>query len=140
MVYPKITGDMPLSEKAHAFNINRAAIEASSLRPIAKLQLMGSLHNADTIVNIVKAEWEFLAFEECCTRTSMTIESFNNKKGQAILDCLDPATGLLKDLKDGAVGSCRPDGIIHMKVKVMCDFSMLDKKTNPKSLSLRFYD
>ena len=56
MVYPKITGDMPLSEKAHAFNINRAAIEASSLRPNAKLQLMGSLHNADTIVNIVKAE------------------------------------------------------------------------------------
>ena len=89
---------------------------------------MGTLHNADTIVNIVKAEWEFLAFEECCTRTSMTIESFNNKKGQAILDCIDPATGFLKGLQDGAVGNCRPEGIIHMKVKIICDFSTLDKK------------
>ena len=35
MIYTKITSDMPLSEKAHAFNINRAAIVASSLLPIA---------------------------------------------------------------------------------------------------------
>ena len=56
----------------------------------------------------------------------MTIESFNNKKGQAILDCIDPATGFLKGLQDGAVGNCRPEGIIHMKVKIICDFSSLD--------------
>ena len=63
MIYPKITADMPLSEKAHAFNVNRAAIEASSLNPSARLQLMGSLHNADTIVNILRSEWENTAFE-----------------------------------------------------------------------------
>ena len=57
MVYPKITPDMPMSEKAHAFNVNRAAIDSSSLSTRSKLLLMGSLHNADTIVNVNKMEW-----------------------------------------------------------------------------------
>ena len=72
MVYPKISSEMPLSEKAHAFNVNRAAIEASSLNPSAKLQLMGSLHNADTIVNIIRTEWEDMAFDACTSNTKMT--------------------------------------------------------------------
>ena len=53
-VYPKILVDMPLSEKAHAFNVNRAVIEASSLNSLAKLQLMGYMNGADTIVNIIR--------------------------------------------------------------------------------------
>ena len=96
------------------------------------------LHNVDTIVNIVKAEWEFHALEECCTNANMTIESFNNKKGQAIQDCLDPTTGFLKILQGGVVGNCRPDGIMHVKVKVVCNFGLLDKNNKPQIIYITF--
>ena len=63
MVYPKFTPNMPLSEKAHAFNLNKSAIDSSSLSPALKLQLMGSLHNSETVVSIIKTEWEEFTFE-----------------------------------------------------------------------------
>ena len=53
IVYPKIITDMSLSGKAHVFNLKCAAIELSSLNALAKRQFVGSLHNTETIVNIV---------------------------------------------------------------------------------------
>ena len=132
MIYPKITADMPLSEKAHAFNVNRAAIEASSLNPSARLQLMGSLHNADTIVNILRSEWESTAFEACMDRSKMTLESYNDPTGSTINNWKDTATGHLLIAKDGPVAECRPDLITHMKVQVCVDFSTIDAKHGKK--------
>ena len=132
MVYPKLSSDMPMSEKAHAFNVNRAAIEASSLNPASKLQLMGSMHNADTIVNIVRAEWEETAFSSAMERASMSILSYNDAQGANISNCFVAATGHLKTIQDGAIADCRPDGITHLKVKVTCDYSSIDTKYKEK--------
>ena len=127
-VYPKILVDMPLSEKAHAFNVNRAAIEASSLNSLAKLQLMGSLHGADTIVNIIRNKWEYMALDSAKNRACMTITGFNTNTGTSIPDCLDPTTGLIKPVQTGTIPTCRPDGVTYVKVKVACDYAKIDKK------------
>ena len=127
-VYPKILVGISLSEKAHAFNVNRAAIEASSLNSLAKLQLMGSLHGADTIVNIIRNKWEYMALDSAKNRACMTITGFNTTTGVSIPDCLDLTTGLIKLVQTGTIPTCRPDGVTYVKVKVACDYAKIDKK------------
>ena len=138
-VYPKILVDMPLSEKAHAFNVNRAAIEASSVNSLAKLQLMGSLYGADTIVNIIRNKWEYMALDSTKNRACMTITGFNTNTGTSIPDCLDPATGLIKPVQTGAIPACRPDGVTYVKVRIACDYTKIDKNTRRQLNSQHSY-
>ena len=132
MVYPKIDSTMPLSEKAHAFNVNRAAIEASNLNPTAKIQATGNLHNCDTIANIIRNRWEQIAFDSARDPKAMTISSYNTLDGAIINNPFQPTTKILLDVPVGncSVDKCRPDGIAHMKVNVITDFSSIYKKKN----------
>ena len=137
MVYPKIDSTMPLSEKAHAFNVNRAAIEASNLNPTAKIQATGNLHNCDTIANIIRNRWEQIAFDSARDPQAMTISSYNTLDGAIINNPFQPTTKILLDVPAGncAVDKCRPDGIAHMKVNVITDFSSIYKK---KKITIKF--
>ena len=102
MVYPKLTRTMPLSEKAHAFNVNRLAVEASSLSSHQRIQLMGSLHNQETVVSIMLHKWEEFIFENSRKKENMTVISYNGADGKVIPSWAD-AAGALKPLQDGSV-------------------------------------
>ena len=92
---------------------------------------MGSLHNADTIVNVNKMEWQEKAFQSAKDNSCMTLLSFHDSTGASINDCIDPTTGHLKPVRNGAVADCRPNGIKFCKVNVKVDYSSLDKKNKP---------
>ena len=111
IVYPKINSEMPMSEKSHDFNVGRAAINSSSLSVTSKVQLMGSLHNAKTIININRMEWEENAFDAAKNNTCMTLLSFHNSTGKSMDNCIDPVTGFLKTIQDGNVADCRPNDV-----------------------------
>ena len=93
---------MPLSDKAHVFNVDRAAINASSLSPSGKSNLVGTLHNAETIVNIVRSQWEYMVYDTTIDHTYMTIKDFNDLTGTTIKDPFT-STSEIKSVQHGSI-------------------------------------
>ena len=130
MVYHKIIVKIPLLEKAHAFNINRSAIEASSLSPTPKLQLMGSLHGTETIIGNINSEWKNYTFDEGAKNKNMTLESFLNSSSSIVPNCFT-AGRESKPIQDRPINDCRLPNIFYTKIHIQVDLSSLDQTRKP---------
>ena len=61
MVYPRLTSDMPLAEKVHAFNINKNALESINLPTKTFVRQLGDTLGCGPVVTFTAGAFEEVA-------------------------------------------------------------------------------
>jgi hypothetical protein len=120
-VYPM--GD---NERSMAFSINKTALaNAQALSYNQKLNHIGELLGCSNLVDIKPNEFKNAAFDFIKVNTNLTLISYHNAQGGIINDALD-AAGQLMPIQNGAINTCRPNGICFAKVRASINLTDLD--------------
>ena len=126
-LYPKIGPSMVfVYERAHAFQIAKAALEnlPADLRLV--MDAFGAQLNASSTVEGILSDWRRFFQERWLDFTHLTIQSFHNSKGDRIDTTTTAADNqVLLPVVDGAVADCRKEDIRYVRVQCVLDFSAL---------------
>jgi hypothetical protein len=113
-------------ERAHAFQIAKAALEnlPTDLRLI--MDAFGAQLNASSTVEGILSDWRRFFQERWIDFANLTILSFHNSKG----DRIDVTTTVadiqvLLPVVDGPIAGCRKQDVRYVRVQCVLDFSSL---------------
>eukprot|EP00956_Cyclotella_meneghiniana_P037710 scaffold143282_cov76-Cyclotella_meneghiniana.AAC.1 len=122
-LYPKVTADTSIPERAHAHHVNVTALKNANLSPALELDTLGFHQMASTIVDGHKHDFKKFFDRNWYDMANCTILSFHSSTGAIINDATiaaDPA--ILKDVQDGAVNACRPADVRYVRLQSAQDF------------------
>ena len=126
-VYPKIGPSMVrVYERAHAFQIAKAAMEnlPTDLRLI--MDAFGAQLNASSTVEGILSDWRRFFQERWINFANLTILSFHNSKGDRIdMTTTIADNQILLPVADGSTADCRKQDIRYVRVQCILDFSSL---------------
>jgi hypothetical protein len=135
MLYPDVTSDMPDQERSLAFQTNSDALKNSrTIKYHQKLTILGEGMGCSTLVEIELGVFKNSSFESLQQNQNLTVLSYHNSQGQAIMDCLTVG-GDLKPIADGPIPNCRPSDICYAKVSTNLDFTAMDPAARPLSFT-----
>ena len=125
-LYPKITPVMPVHERAHAFQVNKATLKdlPTDLRLV--IDAFGAQLNASLTVEGILSNWRRYFNERWMDFAYLVIHSFHNAQGNRIDDTTtagDPQ-GLLP-IQDGNKAQCRKQDVRFVRVQCTLDFGRL---------------
>ena len=129
MIYPNLTADMPLAEKAHAFNINKNALENVHLPTKIFLRQLGDTLGCGPVVSFHAAKFREVAMEQLKTGIQESATTYHKANGHIIPDTtLVEENNKLKPLvnNEKELTSLRSDGICFAKLHTILNFSSLD--------------
>ena len=89
MIYPALTPNMSLSEKAHAFNTNKNVLENVHLPTKVMLRTLGDTLGCSPVVTFIAAEFERVAYSQLRTSIEASPTSYHSANGYLIKDTLD---------------------------------------------------
>jgi hypothetical protein len=125
-LFPKIMPLMPVYERAHAFQVNKAALKdlLTNLRLI--IDAFGSQLNANSTVEGIFSDWRHYFLEHWMDFGHLTILSFHNSKG----DWMDNTTTandaqVLLPVINRNLGDCRKQDVRFVHVQCTLDFTPL---------------
>ena len=125
-LYPRITPAMPVHERAHAFQVNKAALKdlPTDLRLVT--DALGAQLNASSTVEGILSDWRRYFNERWMSFDHLTILSFHDSKGARIDDTTIAGNPeVLKPVQDGAIASCRSQDVKFARVQCTLDFRPL---------------
>ncbi len=125
-LYPKIKPSMPVYERAHAFQVNKAPLKdlPTNLRLI--IDAFGSQLNASSTVEGILSDWRRYFLKRWMDFGHLIILSFHNSKG----DWMDDTTTannaqVLLLVVDGNLGDCRKQDVRFVRIQCTLDFTPL---------------
>ena len=126
-LYPKLTSLMPVYERAHAFQVNKTALNNARGVEISQiLDALGSqMNSSSTVEGLVsmwrrhfQARWFNLAF--------LTVLSFHRSNGDRVDDTTVAGNpSVLLPLIDGPAATCRKQDIKFVRVRCTLNFGAL---------------
>ena len=129
MIYPTLTPDISLSEKAHAFNTNKNALENIHLPAKVMLRTLGDTLGCSPVVTFIAAEFERVAYAHLRSNIEASATSCHKANGYLIKDTLDASNdNALKTVNDHMddVNKIRSDGIYYAKLCSNINFKSVD--------------
>ena len=138
MLYPSVTPDMPIFERAHAFHVNRNALRLVPIEADQYLDAFGTQMCAGTTIDGLKSDFQRLFRSKCFDMSNLSIISFHDSQG-AILNSATTAAdpSILKPVLDGAVNACRPADVRFVRLQAMIDLTDLITDPNQTNKTLR---
>ena len=135
MIYPSLGADMSLAEKAHAFNINKNALENIHLPTKIYLRQLGDILGCGPVVSFHAAKFREVAYEQLKSGLQASATTYHKANGHIIQDTTDVGNdNKLKPFIDGLkdLQKLRADGICFARLHCILNFSSLDPehKTN----------
>ena len=125
-LYPKISPAMPVHERAHAFQVNKAALKdlPADLRLV--IDAFGTQLNASSTVEGILSDWQRFFNERWIAFDCLTILSFHDSQGNRIDDTMTAADPqVLLPVLDGVLLSCRKQDVRFVRVQCTMDFGAL---------------
>jgi hypothetical protein len=125
-LYPKIMPSMPVYKRAHAFQVNKAALKDLLTNLWLIFDAFGSQLNASLTVEGILSDWCRYFFERWMDFGHLTILSFHNSKG----DWMDKTTTannaqVLLPVINGNLGDCWKQDVRFVHVQCTLDFMPL---------------
>ncbi len=134
-LYPRISPAMPVHERAHAFQVNKAALKdlPTDLRLVT--DAFGAQLNGSSTVKGILSDWHRYFNKRWMAFNYLTILSFHDSQGA----CIDNTTiagdpQVLKPVQDGALASSRSQDVRFVRVRCTLDFRPLTT-VNPYPVS-----
>ena len=115
-LYPKITPSMPVYERAHAFQVNKATLKDLPTDLQLIIDAFGSQLNASSTIEGILSNWRRYFLERWMDFGHLTILSFHNSKG----DRMDNTTTannaqVLLPVINGNLGDCQKQDVSFRK-------------------------
>ena len=125
-LYPKITPAIPVHERAHAFQMSKAALK--DLPP--KLQLVidafGAQLNASLTVEGILSDWRRYFNEQWMDYAHLIIHSFHNSQGNQIDNTTTAGNPqVLFPIQDGNKAQSRKQDVRFVRMQCTLDFGSL---------------
>ena len=123
MIYPNLTADMPLAEKAHAFNINKNALENIHLPTKIFLRQLGDTLGCGPVVSFHAAKFREVAIEQLKTGIQELATTYHKVNGHIIQDTtLVNQNNKFKPLQKNHrnLSGLRSDGICFARLHTIC--------------------
>ena len=89
MVYPHLTSDMSLTEKAHAFHINKNALENINLTTRQFLKQLGDTLCCSAVVTFTAGNFEKVAHAQLRSGIVASATTYHKRNGYLIKDTVD---------------------------------------------------
>jgi hypothetical protein len=128
-LYPRIDLDMPIWERAHAFQVNKTAITNVDVDVQTQLDALGAQLNLSSIVDGSRASFMNYYQSNWMNFANLRVQSFHDSAGVIIPPgtCCLPAPNdtTLKPVQDGPVNACRPADVKFVRVSLQLDFAHL---------------
>ena len=135
MIYPSLAADMSLAEKAHAFNINKNALENIHLPTKIYLRQLGDILGCGPVVSFHAAKFREVAYEQLKSGLQASATTYHKANGHIIQDTTNvERDNEIKPLENNSrdIQSLRADGICFARLHSILNFASLDPehKTN----------
>lgn len=137
MIYPSLTPDMSLAERAHAFNVNKNALSNLFLPQRITLRALGDTLGCSAVVSLTAAKFKKIADAQLYSNVIPSATSYHGSNGHVIKDAVDISNkNTLKSVDDNMSDSnlIRPDGIQYARLQSLLNFQDVDsnRTTNYK--------
>ncbi len=125
-LYIKITPSMPVYERAHAFQVNKATLKDLPTDQRLIIDAFGSQLNASWTVEGILCDWRHFFIERWMDFGHLAILSFHNSRGNRMEDTTtaDNARVLLPVINRNLAG-CRKQDVRFVHVQCTLDFTPL---------------
>ena len=123
-LYPTISKDMPVWERGHAFQVNKAALANLPADISLVLDAFGAQLNSSSTVEGIISDWRRFFLERWMDFAHLSILSFHRSDGNRIDDtstAADPS--VLLPIVDGARAASRKQDVKFVRVNLMLDFA-----------------
>ena len=125
-LYPRVETGMPVFERAHAFQVNKSALEPLPIDTCMILDALGAQLNCSTIVDGLMFDWRSLFDSAWYNFNNLTIVGYHDSAGKEIKNCTTPGSStILKLVQNGNKPDCRVPDICFVRVTCSVDFSWL---------------
>ena len=102
-LYPVVTADMPIAERAHAFQIAKSAVQGLPVDMRTILDVLGAQLNLSTSFEGYRHDWlNYFKGDKWIDMTNCVIESFHDSSGTIINDTTLPGNPFV----------LKPDGLM----------------------------
>ena len=141
-LYPKVETGMPVFERAHAFQVNKSALEPLPIDTRLILDALGAQLNCSAIVDGLMFDWRGLFDSAWYDFNNLTIAGYHGSDGKEIKNCTIPGSStILKPVQNGNKTDCRAPDIRFVRVTCSVDFSGLVTiaQYGPTTLRVGYY-
>ena len=141
-LYPKVETGMPVFERAHAFQVNKSALEPLPINTRLILDALGAQLNCSAIIDGLMLDWRGLFDSTWYDFNNLTIAGYHGSNGKEIKNCTIPGSStILKPVQNGNKTDCRAPDIRFVRVTCSADFSGLVIIANygPTALRVGYY-
>jgi hypothetical protein len=122
-MYPKITPTMPVFERAHAFQVNKSALNHLQTNLRFVFDAFGDQLNATYTINGILSDWKRHFHASWYDFVNLHMLSFHDSKRNIIPSTTLPNDSqVLKAVQDGNVTDCRSKDIRFVRVRIELDF------------------
>jgi len=138
LLYPVLPFNASLAEQAHAFHLNRNAMDTNHIPSREKLEVMGVRLNGSTHVAGAELDWLDIFRTQWDNPKVFTVVSYHDSAGTRITNCCEANGVDLLPLVNGDPATCHPADVRFVKARLLCDFSTLTDGA-PCSLMVEYY-
>ena len=125
-LYPKITPAMPVQERTHAFQVNKATLKDLPTNLQLVIDAFGAQLNVSLTVDGILSDWRQYFNEQWMDFAHLVVYSFHNPQE----NCIDNTTSasvpqVLLPVQDGYKAQCMKQDVRFVCVKCTLDFGSL---------------
>eukprot|EP00956_Cyclotella_meneghiniana_P020206 scaffold35356_cov44-Cyclotella_meneghiniana.AAC.2 len=139
MAYPEVDHNSPAAERVFALMINKQAAESQYLDVKAVINFYASRVGLESHARVAVSQWTSRLKEKWNDPANLTVLSYHSATGAVIPNAIDPATGTLREITDGAVGTRRPAGVRLALVQCSISFDDLHYDNAPTTLRVEYF-
>ena len=137
-VYPVVTPNMPIFERAHAFQVVKTATENLPVDMRLIFDAIGTQLNCSAIVDGLLYDWRQTFDDGWYDFANLSIISFHDSAGAQINNTTVAGTpAILLDVLNGNLSNCRQQDVRFVRVSCSIDFAPLFTLRNPGNTILR---
>jgi len=137
-VYPVVTPNMPIFERAHAFQVVKTATENLPVDMRLIFDAIGTQLNCSAIVDGLLYDWRQTFDDGWYDFANLSIISFHDSAGAQINNTtVAGAPTVLLDVVNGNLANCRQQNVRFVRVSCSIDFAPLFTIRNPGNTILR---
>ena len=141
-LYPKVETGMPVFERAHAFQVNKSALEPLPIDTRLILDALGAQLNCSAIVDGLIFDWRGLFDSAWYDFQHLMIAGYHSSDGKEIKNCtIAGSSTILKPVQNGNKPDCRAPDLRFVRVTCSIDFTGLVTVANygPTILRVGYY-
>ena len=125
-LYPKITPAIPVHERAHAFQMSKAALKDLPTKLQLVIDAFGAQLNASLTVEGILSDWRRYFNEQWMDFAHLVIHSFHKAQGNRIDDTTTASNPqVLLPVQDSDKAQCRKQDVWFVCVQCTLDFGSL---------------